>query len=93
MRDSTATGRPLEVIIRSPLPADFNHWLAGLFFSSVTEIVLTVATYKEATVHASPGACVADERIAPKVLLPRRGVKERLKDTLCQKSGYRGRNG
>jgi hypothetical protein len=30
-------------------------------------------------------------RIAPKVLLPGRGLKEGLKDTLCQKSGYRGR--
>ena len=30
-------------------------------------------------------------RIAPKVLLPGRGVKEGRKDTLCQKSGYRGR--
>jgi len=30
-------------------------------------------------------------RIAPKVLLPGRGLKERLKHTLRQKSGYRGR--
>jgi hypothetical protein len=32
-------------------------------------------------------------RIAPKVLLPARGAEERLNDTLCQKSGYPGRNG
>src|SRR5512137_2173932 len=32
-------------------------------------------------------------RIAPKVLLPGRRLKERTKDTLCQKSGYRGWNG
>jgi hypothetical protein len=32
-------------------------------------------------------------RIAPKVLLPGRGLKDRQKDTLRQKSGYRGRNG
>jgi hypothetical protein len=31
------------------------------------------------------------QRIAPKVLLPGKALKERLKDTLCQKSGYRGR--
>ncbi len=33
-------------MIKSSLPADFNHWLAGFFFSSLTEIVLTVANYK-----------------------------------------------
>jgi len=32
-----------------------------------------------------------NSRIAPKVLLPGRGLKERLKHTLRQKSGYRGR--
>src|ERR1700751_1201413 len=32
-------------------------------------------------------------RIAPKVLLPERGLRERSNDTLCQKSGYPGRNG
>jgi hypothetical protein len=32
-------------------------------------------------------------QIAPKILLPGRGVNERLKDTLCQKSYYRCRNG
>ena len=32
-------------------------------------------------------------RIAPEVLLPWRGASEALRDTLCQKSGYRGRNG
>jgi len=32
-------------------------------------------------------------RIAPKVLLPGSGVERATKDTLCQKSGYRGRNG
>jgi hypothetical protein len=32
-------------------------------------------------------------RIAPKVLLPGEGAKMVKKDTLCQKSGYRGRNG
>jgi hypothetical protein len=31
-----------------------------------------------------------DLRIAPKELLPGTGWKDRLKDTLCQKSGYRG---
>jgi hypothetical protein len=35
----------------------------------------------------------AIQRIAPKVLLPGRGLKMGQKDTLCQKSGYRGRNG
>jgi hypothetical protein len=34
-------------MIKSSLPADFNHWLAGFFFSSLTEIVLTVAIYKD----------------------------------------------
>jgi len=33
------------------------------------------------------------QRIAPKVLLPVMGWKEWLKDTLRQKSGYRGWNG
>jgi len=33
------------------------------------------------------------ERIEPKVLLPGRGLQERFNDTLCQKSGYPGRNG
>jgi CheY-like chemotaxis protein len=32
-------------------------------------------------------------RIAPKVLLPGRGARERQNHTLCQKLGYRGRNG
>jgi hypothetical protein len=32
-------------------------------------------------------------RIAPKVLLPGVGAKGAEKDSLCQKSGYRGRNG
>jgi hypothetical protein len=32
-------------------------------------------------------------RIETKVLLPGVGAKEAEKDTLCQKSGYRGRNG
>ena len=32
---------------KSPLPADFNHWLAGFFFSSLTEIVLTVSIYRD----------------------------------------------
>src|SRR5258706_1135632 len=35
IRKSTATGRPLAVMTRSPLPADFNQWLAGLLFSSL----------------------------------------------------------
>jgi hypothetical protein len=34
-----------------------------------------------------------EARIAPKVLLPGRGLPKRIKDTLCQKSGYRGWNG
>jgi hypothetical protein len=34
-------------MIKSSLPADFNHWLAGFFFSSLTEIVLTAAIYKD----------------------------------------------
>ncbi len=34
-----------------------------------------------------------NQRIAPKVLLPWEGQKDGLRDTLCQKSGYRGRNG
>jgi RNA-directed DNA polymerase len=38
-------------------------------------------------------SAAGDKRIAPKVLLPGRGFKGRSKDTLCQKSGYRGRNG
>ena len=46
IRRSTATGWPLDVIIKSPLPADFNHWLAGFFLRSLTEIVLTVAIYE-----------------------------------------------
>jgi hypothetical protein len=33
-------------MIRSSPPADFNHWLAGFFPRSLTEIVLTVAMYK-----------------------------------------------
>ena len=32
-------------------------------------------------------------RIAPKVLLPGARWEVGLKDTLCQKAGYRGRNG
>ena len=32
-------------------------------------------------------------RIAPKVLLPGAGAKGVKKDSLCQKSGYRGRDG
>ena len=36
---------------------------------------------------------LAQERIAPKVLLPGRRWEEREKDTLRQKSGYRGWNG
>jgi len=52
MRRSTATGRPLEVMIKSALPADFNHWLAGCFFSSLTEIVLTAAIHKNCAAHA-----------------------------------------
>jgi hypothetical protein len=34
------------------LPADFNHWLAGFFFSSLTEIVLTAAICKDCAAHA-----------------------------------------
>jgi len=51
------------------------------------------AIYQGFLSPASSMDSTAPLRIAPKVLLPRRGVKERLKDTLCQKSGYRGRNG
>jgi hypothetical protein len=39
-------------MIRSSLPADFNHWLAGFFFSSLTEIVLTATIYKDYLAHA-----------------------------------------
>ena len=52
MRRSTATGWPLDVMIKSSLPADFNHWLAGFFFNSLTEIVLTVAIYKDVAATA-----------------------------------------
>ena len=38
-------GRPLAVMIKSPLRADFSHWLAGFFFSSLTEIVLMSEAY------------------------------------------------
>jgi hypothetical protein len=41
------TGWPWDVIIKSSLPADFNHWLAGFFFSSLTEIALTAEIYKD----------------------------------------------
>ncbi len=51
-RKSTATGWPLDVMIKSSLPADFNHWLAGFLFSSLTEIVLTPAIFKECAARA-----------------------------------------
>src|SRR4051812_49565691 len=35
MRKRTATGRPLEVITRSSLAADFNHAPAGFLFNSL----------------------------------------------------------
>ena len=53
MRRSTATGWPLEVIIKSVLPADFSHSLTGFFFSSLTEIVLTAAPYPKRGFHAT----------------------------------------
>jgi hypothetical protein len=36
---------------------------------------------------------IKEARIAPKVLLPGAGAKGVKKDSLCQKSGYRGRDG
>src|SRR5437667_2503108 len=53
IRISTATGWPLEVMTKSSLPADFNHWLADFFFSSLTEIVLMAKGYVVAALCAS----------------------------------------
>jgi len=40
MRNSTATGCPLDVTTKSSLPADLSHCFAGFFYKSLTEIVL-----------------------------------------------------
>jgi len=68
MRTSAATGWPLEVMIKSSLPTDFHHWLAGFLLSSLTEIVLTVPVYRKCATRArreatqSASAAVLGER-------------------------------
>jgi hypothetical protein len=69
--------------------------------SSYVQTQLSKATHASIKRHhkdlSSPGQAQVfqrrGQRIAPKVLLPGEGAKMVKKDTLCQKSGYRGRNG
>ncbi len=53
MRSNTATGRPLEVMTKSSLPADLSHCFAGFFCKSLTEIVLMLKGYAAISPHAS----------------------------------------
>ncbi len=56
IRSSTATGGPLEVMTKSPLPADLSHCYAGFFRKSVTEIVLMAIEYVVGPLCASRAA-------------------------------------
>jgi len=88
-----APAAPLELTPRDArLPAlpGKAHAVIGMRRAGKTTFLRQLLAGRRADLPAERAIYL---RIAPKVLLPGRGAQEALRDTLCQKSGYRGRNG
>jgi RNA-directed DNA polymerase len=96
-------GAMLEgVVIRSeegtPQGGPLSPLLANLYLHALDQELerrgLSFCRYADdCNVYVGSQRAAERVRIAPKVLFPGRGLKDRQKDTLRQKSGYRGRNG